>query len=85
MSDNRPRWRKPDDTSDELEVGDRIVAVCRWSDREGLPSWRHVVVLIVQETGPPVDDEGLGLCIEDCECWISEAEFLRLHAPEVQQ
>ena len=84
MSDTKPRWRRPDDTSDELEVGDRIVAICRWSDRQGQQSWRHVVVLTVQETGPPADSEGLGLCVEDCECWMPESEFLRMFGPEVQ-
>ena len=84
MSSNRPHWRTPEDTTDPLEVGDRVVAVCRWSDRQGLPSWRHVVVLIVRETGPPADDEGLGLCIEDCDAWMPEAEFFRAFGPEVQ-
>lgn len=60
MSDPKPHWRTPDDTSDDLEVGDRIVAVCRWSEQQGRPTWRHVVVLVVQEDGPATDSEGLG-------------------------
>lgn len=78
-----PHWRRPDDTSDELEVGDRLVAICRWSERQGLPTWRHVLVLTVQEDGPATDSEGLGLCLEDCDYWMPEGEFFRLFGPEV--
>ena len=85
MSDNRPRWRKPDDTSDELEVGDRIVAVCRWSDRQGRATQRHTITLTIGDDGVARSNEDDFLSLEDCDYWMPEAEFLRLFGPEVQQ
>ena len=83
MSD-KPHWRTPDDTTDPLEVGDRIVAICRWSDRHSGAAKRHVITLTVHEYGVR-DNEDQGYCLHDCDAWMPEAEFLRLFGPEVQQ
>ena len=85
MSDTKPHWRTVDDTSDELEVGDRIVAICRWSEHESRSAQPHVITLTIQEDGVTRDNEDRGHCLEDCDYWMPEAEFLRLFGPEVQQ
>ena len=83
MSDNKPRWRTPDDTSDELEVGDRIIAICRCIKKYSrLPALR-VVTMTVDENDVR-DNEDLWMCLKDCYCWMPESEFLRLFGPQAQ-
>ena len=79
----RPHWRTVDDIRGY--VGDRIVAICRWSEHESRPAQPHVITLTIQEDGVTRENEDRGHCLEDCECWMPEAEFLRLFSPEVQQ
>ena len=80
---NRPHWRKPDEILGY--VGDRIVAICLWSEHESRPAQPHVITLTIQEDGVTRDNEDRGHCLEDCDYWMPEAEFLRLFGPEVQQ
>lgn len=83
MSDTKPRWRRPDDTTDELEVGDRIVAICQWSERHSSAVKRHIITLTIHEHRVR-DNEHEGYYLEDCDYWMPEAEFLKLFGPEVQ-
>ena len=83
MRDKKPHWRRPDDTSDELEVGDRIVAICRWTASYEAEAKPHVITLTIDEDGIARDNEDLGHCLHDCDCWMPEAEFLKLFGPEV--
>ena len=84
MSEQQPHWRTPDDTSEIGYVGDRIVAICRWSDWEGRAPQPHVVTLTIHEDGIR-DNEDQGYCLHDCDAWMPEVEFFRLFGPEVQQ
>ena len=78
----RPHWRTVDDVRGY--VGDRIVAICQWSERHTRPAKPHVITLTIG--GYDIrDNEDLGYYVEDCECWMPEVEFLRLFVPEVQQ
>ena len=81
MSDTKPHWRGPGEIA---YVGDRIVAICRWSDRRGQAAKPHVITLTIDEDGVTRDNEDLGHCLEDCDHWMPEAEFLKLFGPEVQ-
>ena len=85
MSDKKPHWRRPDDTSDELEVGDRIVAICRWTASYEAEAKPHVITLTIDEDGDGVDNEHQSLFLGDCERWMPESEFLRVFGLEVQQ
>ena len=85
MSNNRPRWRTPDDTSEIGYVGDRIVAICQLSEQQGRAPQRYVITLTIHEDGAIRDNEDLGYCLHDCDAWMPESEFLRMFAPEAQQ
>ena len=84
MNSKKPHWRKPEDTSDELEVGDRIVAICQWRTRHDRVVKRHVLMLTIDEDGVTRDNEGIWYTLQDCDYWMPEAEFIRLFAPEAQ-
>ena len=84
MSDTKPHWRTVDDTSDELYVGDRIIAICQWCGHDGRTPETHVIMLTIHEDSIR-DNEDQGYCLHDCDAWMPEAEFLRLFGPEVQQ
>lgn len=79
----RPHWRTVDDIRGY--VGDRIVAICQWSEQQGHPVNYHVITLTIHEDGAIRDNEDQGYCLHDCDAWMPEDEFLRLFAPEVQQ
>ena len=82
MSSKKPHWRTVDDIRGY--VGDRIVAICQWSERYSSAVNRHVITLTIDEDGVTRDNEDLGYCLHDCDAWMPEAEFLRLFAAEVQ-
>ena len=84
MSDTKPHWRMPDDTSDELYVGDRIIAICQWCGHDGRTPETHVIMLTIDEDGVTRDKEGIWYTLQDCDYWIPESEFLRMFGPEVQ-
>mgnify|MGYP006286316215 CR=1 FL=1 len=84
MSNNKPRWRTPHDSSDTLQDGDRIVAICWWADQPRRTPKLHVVTLSVHEDGVVRDNEERGLCLEDCDAWMPESEFVRLFGPQPQ-
>lgn len=80
-----PRWRKPEDRSQQLFVGDRVVAIALWADGAGGPVSKHVLTLTITEDGTgSKDNEGVCYSLEDCECWMPESEFLSMFGPEVQ-
>lgn len=82
MDNTKPNWRMPDDFDDDLYVGDRIVAVVRWADPHANKVARHIITFTVDETNI-TDNEDEGYTIHDCECWMPEAEFLKLFGLEV--
>jgi hypothetical protein len=43
-----------------------------------------VITLTIHDDGVTRDNEDNGLCLEDCDYWMPEAEFLKLFGPEVQ-
>ena len=83
MSATKPHWRRPEDTAEIGYVGDRIVAICQWSEQHDRVVKRHVITLTIHEDSIR-DNEDQGYCLHDCDAWMPEAEFLRLCGPEVQ-
>ena len=83
MNSTKPHWRKPDEIRGY--VGDRVIGICRWTAGYEVEAKPHVITLTIDEDGVTRDNEDQGYCLEDCDYWMPEAEFLRLFGPEVQQ
>lgn len=85
MTTTKPNWLKPEDLNywiHSLDAGDRIVAIVKWCERDGIAS-PHIITLTIGEEWPPQDNEHVGYTIHDCLHWMLETEFIKLFAPEI--
>jgi hypothetical protein len=56
VSDKKPHWRTVDDIRGY--VGDRIVAICQWSERHSSAVKRHIITLTIHDDGVTREQRG---------------------------